>query len=280
MTVHAARAAELLVVGRPGEAGLVITRSTRRHREGPPCGGTAIVTGQTKRSQRARQRRARIGVIQANKTTGMLAHVVADPAVIVRDRTGKMLGGHFKITAGANNLTTRALRLVVAFGTTQTAEPIAMQMARRTFTARLRIGPKLGMRIKRGPHTVVLGHLVTNLTEIVGAAGVTVDELRIGCKTNVRARNRARDAQGGPIGARAYRIDDFHFGRQVDPATIKSRDLDDIRPGGLGVHIIGSVMDQVEYQKAPEAGMMVRMTKLIHQVDNHDVTDEVKDAVR
>src|SRR5882672_4511490 len=27
-------------------------------------------------------------------------------------------------------------------------------------------------------------------------------------------------------------------GRQVDPATIKSRDLSDLRPGGLGVHII------------------------------------------
>ena len=32
---------------------------------------------------------------------------------------------------------------------------------------------------------------------------------------------------------------------QVDPDTIQSRDLDDIRPGGLGVHIIREVMDEV-----------------------------------
>ena len=32
-------------------------------------------------------------------------------------------------------------------------------------------------------------------------------------------------------------------GRQVDPGTIRSRDLDDVRPGGLGVHLMKSVMD-------------------------------------
>ncbi len=39
----------------------------------------------------------------------------------------------------------------------------------------------------------------------------------------------------------------------VDPSKIKSRDLDDIRPGGLGVHIIKEVMDSMEYA-TPEKG--------------------------
>jgi anti-sigma regulatory factor (Ser/Thr protein kinase) len=37
------------------------------------------------------------------------------------------------------------------------------------------------------------------------------------------------------------------FARTVDCSTIKSRDLDDIRPGGLGVHFIHEVMDEVSY---------------------------------
>lgn len=37
------------------------------------------------------------------------------------------------------------------------------------------------------------------------------------------------------------------FARTVDCSTIKSRDLDDIRPGGLGVHFIHEVMDEVDY---------------------------------
>ena len=32
---------------------------------------------------------------------------------------------------------------------------------------------------------------------------------------------------------------------QVDPTKIQPRNLDDIRPGGLGVHIIREVMDEV-----------------------------------
>ena len=53
------------------------------------------------------------------------------------------------------------------------------------------------------------------------------------------------------------------FGRQVDPSTIKSRDLDDIRPGGLGVHIIQSIMDQIEYTRQNGGGMQLRMIKYI-----------------
>jgi len=43
-------------------------------------------------------------------------------------------------------------------------------------------------------------------------------------------------------------------GRQVDPASIRGRSLDDIRPGGLGVHIIREVMDEVLYEKRHDVG--------------------------
>lgn len=49
--------------------------------------------------------------------------------------------------------------------------------------------------------------------------------------------------------------------QQVDPAIIKSRDLDHVRPGGLGVHIIKSVMDQVVYERREKVGMRLTMLK-------------------
>lgn len=49
--------------------------------------------------------------------------------------------------------------------------------------------------------------------------------------------------------------------RQVDPAVIKSRDLEEIRPGGLGVHIIRTVMDHVQYEKRESTGMRLTMIK-------------------
>lgn len=52
--------------------------------------------------------------------------------------------------------------------------------------------------------------------------------------------------------------------RQVDPDQIRSRSLDEIRPGGLGVHIIGEVMDDVRYEKRNGSGMRLTMLKRLN----------------
>ena len=52
-------------------------------------------------------------------------------------------------------------------------------------------------------------------------------------------------------------------GRQVDPATIVGRDLEDVRPGGLGTHIIKTVMDEIEYDPQCSDGIELRMVKHI-----------------
>ena len=49
--------------------------------------------------------------------------------------------------------------------------------------------------------------------------------------------------------------------RQVDLSTIRSRDLEEIRPGGLGVHIIQQVMDDVRYEHRAGGGMRLTMIK-------------------
>jgi len=49
--------------------------------------------------------------------------------------------------------------------------------------------------------------------------------------------------------------------KQVEPEIIRGRDLADVRPGGLGVHIIKEVMDKVEYTRRTDGGMRLVMTK-------------------
>jgi serine/threonine-protein kinase RsbW len=51
------------------------------------------------------------------------------------------------------------------------------------------------------------------------------------------------------------------FGRQWDPANLPPRDLDEIRPGGLGIHIIHCVMDCVEFDCSSSTRNQVRMVK-------------------
>jgi len=67
-----------------------------------------------------------------------------------------------------------------------------------------------------------------------------VDDPERGCGLEVRVRDR---------------------GKQVDPGTIRGRDLEDMRPGGLGVHIIQNVMDSAEYSCVPGGGMQLVMRK-------------------
>jgi len=52
-------------------------------------------------------------------------------------------------------------------------------------------------------------------------------------------------------------------GKHVAPECIKSRDLDEVRPGGLGVHIIKTIMDDVKYRCVPEGGMELTMVKYV-----------------
>ena len=49
--------------------------------------------------------------------------------------------------------------------------------------------------------------------------------------------------------------------RQVDLDTIRSRELEDVRPGGLGVHLISEIMDDVVYEHREAGGMRLLMRK-------------------
>ena len=56
------------------------------------------------------------------------------------------------------------------------------------------------------------------------------------------------------------------YGTKCEPSRIKGRDLNDVRPGGLGVHIIRKVMDEVTYDTRHDVGTELKMTKLLKAV--------------
>jgi len=52
------------------------------------------------------------------------------------------------------------------------------------------------------------------------------------------------------------------YGRSCDPACIKSRALEDVRPGGVGVHIIKQVFDHVSYEPQ-RRGTLLTLEKVL-----------------
>ena len=59
-------------------------------------------------------------------------------------------------------------------------------------------------------------------------------------------------------------------GRAVSPEEIRGRDLENVRPGGLGTHIMGSCMDCVQYSQRSGGGARLRMVKYLPGRDPAD----------
>ena len=103
----------------------------------------------------------------------------------------------------------------------------------------------------------------TNAVDIVMA----IDEA---CQNVIRhAYGETCDAPGDLVLKVTRRGPDLEFtlrdfAPRVDPAAIAPRDLHDVRPGGLGTHLIREVMDDFEYTSAASGeGNLLRMVKRI-----------------
>jgi anti-sigma regulatory factor (Ser/Thr protein kinase) len=55
------------------------------------------------------------------------------------------------------------------------------------------------------------------------------------------------------------------FGENMDLGKIRHRDLDDVRPGGLGTFFMKNIMDKIEYEHVVPRGNLVRLTKFLHE---------------
>lgn len=62
-----------------------------------------------------------------------------------------------------------------------------------------------------------------------------------------------------PDGLFALEIEDR--AQFVDPSKIASRPLDQVRPGGLGVHLMKTTMDVVDYRKNEHGGTTLTLSK-------------------
>jgi anti-sigma regulatory factor (Ser/Thr protein kinase) len=51
------------------------------------------------------------------------------------------------------------------------------------------------------------------------------------------------------------------YGKQCDPSTFTPRQLDELRPGGLGTFFIQEIMDSVHYCTNRDKGTLLTMTK-------------------
>lgn len=59
------------------------------------------------------------------------------------------------------------------------------------------------------------------------------------------------------------------FAPPVDPARVRGRDLNDVRPGGLGVHFIEALCEEAGFAEPPEgAGNLFRMVKRFAKADD------------
>ena len=117
-----------------------------------------------------------------------------------------------------------------------------------------------------------------------GQIALAIDE----ALCNVMCHGYERDPNGviwmsiEPLGGRSpdneatgIRIVIEDEAKQIDPDKIKSRNLDDIRPGGLGVHIIHEVMDSVRFQKRDAIGMRLSLEK---NIDSDQGADNAEGA--
>ncbi len=106
--------------------------------------------------------------------------------------------------------------------------------------------------------------------EACGQIALAVDEAL--CNVIRHGYERRRDGpiwlsvwpiagDNGTTGVCGIRIVVEDEAKQVDPSQIKSRDLDEVRPGGLGVHIIKEVMDEVNFEKRERVGMRLTLVK-------------------
>jgi sigma-B regulation protein RsbU (phosphoserine phosphatase) len=101
--------------------------------------------------------------------------------------------------------------------------------------------------------------------ECVADVVMAVDEA---CQNVIR--HAYCDDPGGPIELEIKRCGENlvvslqDFAPEVDPEEVKPRDLDEIRPGGLGTHLIREMMDSAEFVRAESGrGNLLRMVKRI-----------------
>ena len=133
----------------------------------------------------------------------------------------------------------------------------------------------MSMRLPaRADRLKVIRHTVRSALEYLDCEKEMTEEVILAvdeaCQNVVRHAYGGRD--DGEIAVELRRDgDDFvvevqDFAAPVDVETVKGRDLDDIRPGGLGVHLIREIMDDVQFVTPPAGvGNLLQLRKRLQK---------------
>ncbi len=116
----------------------------------------------------------------------------------------------------------------------------------------------------------VVRYLLAELAELKGYSLKERDRicLAVGEACSNIIRHSYKEKTDGEIIIRCELYDDRmviclrDFGEKIDLSQIKPPNMEEkIQPGGLGVHMIKCMMDQVEYDVTYDVGTEIRMTK-------------------
>ncbi|WP_404380197.1 ATP-binding protein [Caenispirillum salinarum] len=126
----------------------------------------------------------------------------------------------------------------------------------------------------RPPSLRIVRRTVREAALVAGADAAWADDLVLGvdeaCQNVVRhAYADAAETGDMVIVVRTHppaddgvTVDILDFAPAVDPSRVRGRDLDDVRPGGLGVHLIHAVCEEAGFQPPPDgAGNLFRLVK-------------------
>ena len=106
-----------------------------------------------------------------------------------------------------------------------------------------------------------------------GIEGPVIDTLKLAI--DEACANIIKHAYKGDTGKNIrvqYRITKEAFeaviedsGEKVTPELLKGRDLDDVRPGGLGIHFIRRAFDVAAYDEKKKKGNRLRLVKYLKE---------------
>ena len=128
----------------------------------------------------------------------------------------------------------------------------------------------LEIRLTSDPRWLqVLRAAVGQVGHLAGLEPAVVDHLKLA--VDEACANIIVHAYGGERGRPIVATLNLHpdrlevrlrdFGKKVPPESIRPKEPDPSRPGGLGVHLIHACMDEVVYESADGPGMELRLVK-------------------
>jgi anti-sigma regulatory factor (Ser/Thr protein kinase) len=135
--------------------------------------------------------------------------------------------------------------------------------------------PEISIRIFSDPHLLAtVRGAIDGLAKCVGFQDksralitLAIDE----AMTNVIRHGYGNQTSGmiwlhmwRSVEPRGLRIIIEDLGKATEPSKIKGRNLEDVRPGGLGVHIIKETMNEATWEARPSGGMRLTLAKWLN----------------